>query len=150
MNVPSLFITGFAAAFLFNYSAYMLFWHHPRYMLFQLPQFFQQGQDGRQTTTKEDTRRFRFYFYMMFLFILLGAAAVCAATHSRGVSFWTLFLYGYLVVMFMNIGDVLVLDILLMVKWRDRITASCHVYPENWTLRNILRKHTLPEHGLLY
>lgn len=148
MNIPSLIITGVAAAFLFNYSAFLLFWHNPRYMLFQLPEFFRQGPNGQQETSKKDVRRWQIYFYTMVVFILLSTAIVCAATHSRGVSFWVLFLFGYLVGMFVNIGDVLVLDIWMLGKYKDHLTMGCNVYSETWSLKNILKKHTLPEHAL--
>jgi len=148
MNVPSLIITGLAAAFLFNYPAFLLFWHNPRYMLFQMPVFFRQGPDGQQETSKEDISRFRIFFYIAVIFVLLGAAVVCAATHDRTTNFWALFLYGYLVGMLVNIGDVLALDIWMLGKYRKYLTASCNVYPENWSLKNVLKKHTLPEHAL--
>lgn len=150
MNMFVLILNGLAAAFLFNYSAYLLFWHNPRYMLFQLPKFFKQGPHGQQETSKDEKIRFQLYFYIAVLAILLGTIAVCTATYERGTSFWTLFLHGYFVCMFANIGDVLFLDIGLMGKSRDRLVSICDVYPENWTLKNILKKHTLLEHGIQF
>ena len=148
MNVVQVLWDGLTFGFLFNFAILILMRWMPRGMLHMLPKYFTAG---TRPATRQETRDF-YRCYLPFL-ILIGFMMVIGGYRiyqGTGAGFAELYWHGYIIAMFMNLGDALFLDLLEIGSRRHFYAEAWRVDPEKLQPANFARHLTLPEHGLLW
>ena len=108
MDIKNLILTGLVTSYVFVLSFFTLFYHNPRYMLRMLPKDF--APHLETTTKKEMITYLKFMGYIALFLILYMSGSMYLCYKDRDVSFLTLFIEGYMVMMMMNIADFEKLD----------------------------------------
>lgn len=134
MNIKQAVLDGIIIGFIFNYGLYLLITINPRGILYMLPKYFKEG--GIPQTKEE-----KWEFNKRYIPILLFIAFVMAVNGVRvylgtDVDFWGLFWHGYIVAMFMNVGDAIFLDIILIHTNREK-------YAKAYGLKDSSRLHAV-------
>lgn len=149
MDIVQAIIDGFIIGFIFNYGLYLLITINPRGILYMLPKYFK---EGGIPETKEERKSFNKRYIPIILFIVLVMVVNGVRVYSgRDIDFWGLFWHGYIVAMFMNIGDAVFLDILLIHTNREQY-AKAYGLPDSSRLhaRNFFKHLTFLEHCLAW
>lgn len=144
MNIAQAVLDGIIIGFIFNYGIYLLITINPRGLLHMLPNYFKEG-------CPPQTKAERFAFNKRYIPILLFIAFVMAVNGVRvysgtDIGFWGLFWHGYIIAMFMNIGDAVFLDILLIHINRKKYAAAGLADETRLHAHNFFKHLTFIEH----
>lgn len=148
MNLKQAIIDGFILGFVFNFGVLLSMRIKPRGMLHMLPDYFRKG---TVPPTKEETKS---YYKFFVPWILLMAIIM----FSRGVKiydgtnpgFFALFLHGYIIAMFMNVGDAVFLDMIEIHTRRDFYEKVWGIPRERLHAKNFFKHLTFKEHVLIW
>ncbi|NMD38723.1 MAG: hypothetical protein GYA87_08620 [Christensenellaceae bacterium] len=122
MDIAQAILDGIIIGFIFNYGIYLLITLEPRGILHMLPKYFK---NGGIPQTKKEKRAFNKRYIPILLFIAFVMAVNGVRVYSgTEIDFWGLFWHGYIVAMFMNIGDAVFLDILLIHTNREQYAKA--------------------------
>lgn len=97
MDIQNLIYLGIVSSCVFVLSAFTLFYHQPRYMLRMLPKDFA---PHLENTTKRERNTYMKFMGATSLFLTLYVSVSMYLCYiDKDVSFFTLFIEGYLIMM---------------------------------------------------
>jgi hypothetical protein len=146
MDIQNLILTGLISSFVFVLSAFTLFYHYPRYMLRMLPKDFA---PHLETTTKSERNTYMKFMGATALFLALYVSVSMYLCYKNiDVSFLTLFIEGYLVMMMMNIADFVIMDMILFSISAKNFAEKLNMNVKDFRPFKCWKKHLLIEHIL--
>lgn len=146
MDIQNLILTGLISSFVFVFSAFTLFYHYPRYMLRMLPKDFA---PHLQTTTKSERNTYMKFMGATALFLVIYVSvSMYLCYKNMDVSFVTLFIEGYLVMMMMNIADFVIMDMILFSISAKNFAEKLDMNVKDFRPFKCWKKHLLIEHIL--
>lgn len=146
MDILNLIFTGLVASFVFVLSAFTLFYHYPRYMLRMLPKDFA---PHLETTTKSERNTYMKFMGTTALFLALYvSASMYLCYKDMDVSFLTLFIEGYLIMMMMSIADFVIMDMILFSICAKNFAQKLDMKVKDFRPFKCWKKHLLYEHIL--
>lgn len=146
MDIKNLILTGLVTSYVFVLSFFTLFYHNPRYMLRMLPKDF--APHLETTTKKEMITYLKFMGYIALFLILYMSGSMYLCYKDRDVSFLTLFIEGYLVMMMMNIADFVIMDLILFSISAKRFAEKLDMSVKDFRPFKCWKKHLVLEHIL--
>lgn len=146
MDIQNLILTGLVSSFVFVLSAFTLFYHYPRYMLRMLPEDFA---PHLKTTTKSERNTYMKFMGATALFLTIYVSmSMYLCYKNMDVSFLTLFIEGYLVMMMMNIADFVIMDMILFRISAKNFAEKLDMNVKDFRPFKCWKKHLLIEHIL--
>lgn len=117
-------------------------------MLHMLPSYFQ---EGAKTATREETLAFYKLYLPLLAFLavvmIVRGALIYSVAHP---GFFALFLHGYVIAMFMNLGDAVFLDLVEIHTRREFYGKAWGIEPDRLRAKNFFTHLTFVEHVLIW
>lgn len=143
MNISRLIFDGLSTGFIFAFMVFVMIYHYPRYAIFQMPKSMTKG---IEPTTAGEKKKCLILLSILYVFLLLFNGYDMAFVYKElDVSFLTLFYHGYLIGMFMNVFDIIFLDMMLIPIMKNTF-FELGGNIEKFTNKNVFIKSTILEH----
>lgn len=148
MDMRAAALDGLLLGGLFTLVVWLMMRLMPRGLLHMLP-------DRLESTAPAPTRRETLGFYCVYLPALAGITVLMTVRgywtyRDTSADFWALFGHGYLVAMFLNLGDALLLDLVEIGLRPQHYGRVWGIAPDRLRARQFFRLLTFREHCLLW
>ena len=146
MIISRIILDGIAMSLFFNFSAGMFSFVMPQAYSTMFPKEIKLA--AAPYVDKKEVRKMTVLLIAIYLFVFLFFGV---STYYSGVTgFWNLFWTGYIEMLFVNFGDLLILDCLLRALTKDKRgfikgAENCKA----WELKEWM-KYALPEHLIIW
>ena len=145
MNIPRIILDGIVMCVIFNAVVALFFMVLPQAYSVMFPKSIK---EAAAPYVKKREIKLMYCILLILYFLMFLYMAVSA--HFAGITgFWNLFWTGYIEMMFVNVGDFVLLDVLGRMYVKDKNMIKGAENHSGWEWKE-WKKLAIPEHGLAW